>query len=210
MVAVSGMAVPAATVPLTVTVNVKLAVVPDAMLAMEQVYGEVLVQVQPAGPDSDENVVLAGSVSVRTTVVALAGPAFLTVCEKVTVCPALTGFGLPELVTLMSACVPEATPMVTVAVLLALLESCVVVATVAVSVMIVPAAVPAGTVTTSGNVLVEFGATLGFEQLMDPVVVQVQPAGTGVSETNVVLFGNGSVNVAPAQLLGPELVTTCV
>jgi hypothetical protein len=76
--------------------------------------------------------------------------------------------------------------------------------------MMVPAPVPATTVTTTGNVLVEPGATLGFVQLMDPVVVQVHPAGTGVSDTNVVLFGNASVNVAPAQLLGPLLVTTCV
>ena len=60
------------------------------------------------------------------------------------------------------------------------------------------------------NVLVEPGATLGLVQLMDPVVVQVHPAGTGVSEPKVVLAGNASVKVAPAQLLGPLLVTTCV
>jgi hypothetical protein len=82
--------------------------------------------------------------------------------------------------------------------------------TFAVSVMIVPWGVIAGTVTTTGNVLVEPGATLGFVQLMDPVVVQVHPAGTGVSDVNVVLFGNDSVKVAPEQLLGPLLVTTCV
>jgi hypothetical protein len=79
-----------------------------------------------------------------------------------------------------------------------------------VSVMIVPAAVPAVTVTTTGNVLVEPGATLGLVQLMDPVVVQVHPAGTGLSELNVVLTGIASVNVAVVQLLGPLLVTTCV
>jgi hypothetical protein len=59
-------------------------------------------------------------------------------------------------------------------------------ATVAVSVMMVPTPVPATTVTTTGNVLVEPGATLGFVQLMDVVVVQVHPAGTGVSDVNVV------------------------
>lgn len=124
--------------------------------------------------------------------------------------PADTGFGLPEFVTLRSACVPLATPIITVAELLAVFVSRVVVATVAVSVMSVPAAVPAFTVTTTGNVLVEPGATLGFEQLMEPVVVQVHPAGTGVRETKVVLAGNASVKVAVAQLLGPVLVTTCV
>src|ERR1700722_1965983 len=76
--------------------------------------------------------------------------------------------------------------------------------------MIVPAVVPAFTVTLSVNVLTEPGATLGFEQLIDPVVVQVHPVGTGVKLTKVVLFGNGSVKVAVPQLLGPLLVTTCV
>jgi hypothetical protein len=45
---------------------------------------------------------------------------------------------------------------------------------------------------------------------MDPVVVQVHPAGTGLSELNVVLTGIASVNVAVVQLLGPLLVTTCM
>jgi len=84
--------------------------------------------------------------------------------------------------------------------------SWVVVPTVAVSVMVVPPV----TFTFRVNVLVDPGATLGSVQLMDPVVVQVHPAGTGVSETNVVLAGNASVNVAVEQLLGPALVTTCV
>ena len=58
--------------------------------------------------------------------------------------------------------------------------------------------------------LVEPGATLGFEQLMDPVVVQVHPDGIGVRLEKVVLLGNGSEKVAVPQLLGPLLVTTCV
>jgi UDP-3-O-[3-hydroxymyristoyl] glucosamine N-acyltransferase len=124
--------------------------------------------------------------------------------------PAVTGFGLAEFVTLRSACVVLATPIVTVAELLAVFVSLVDVATIAVSVMIVPAAVPALTVTTTGNVLIEPGATVGLVQLMDPAVVQIHPVGTGLSETKVVLAGNASVNVALAQLLGPELVTTCV
>ena len=80
----------------------------------------------------------------------------------------------------------------------------------AVSVMIVPAAVPPATVTTTGKVAVVPGATLEFVQLMDPVVVQVQPAGTGVSDTKVVFAGKASVKVTLAQLLGPWLVTVCV
>ncbi len=113
-------------------------------------------------------------------------------------------------VTLKSACPAPATPIVTVAELLFLFVSLVEVATVAVSVMMVPAAVPAVTVTTTGKVLIEPGAMLGFVQLMDPVVVQVHPAGTGVRETNVVLAGIASVNVSVLQLLGPVLVTTWV
>ena len=124
--------------------------------------------------------------------------------------PAATGLGLAEFVTLRSAWVALATPIVTVAELSLWFVSRVDVATVAVSVMIVPAAVPAATATTTGNVLMAPGATLGSVQLMDPDVVQVHPAGTGVRETNVVLAGIASVKVAAAQLLGPALVTICV
>ena len=124
--------------------------------------------------------------------------------------PAVTGFGLPAFVTLKSACAPLATAMVTVAELLARFVSCVVVAPVAVSVMIVPAAVPAATLTTTGNVAVVPGATLGFVHEMDPVVVHVHPGGTGVKDTNVVFAGKFSVKVTPAQLLGPLFVTVWV
>ena len=129
--------------------------------------------------------------------------------------PAATGFGLAELVTLKSAWVVPATPMVTVAELSLLLVSVVGVATVAVSVMMVFAGVPAATLTMTGNVLVEVGAKVGSEQLMVPVPptagrLQVHPEGTGLSEKNVVLVGITSVNVAVEQLLGPPSVTTCV
>jgi hypothetical protein len=124
--------------------------------------------------------------------------------------PAFTGFGLAEFVTPRSACPAVATPMFTVAELSLGLVSDVAEAAVAVSVMIVPEAVPAITLNTTGKVLDEPGATLGFVQLIDPAVVQVQPAGTGLSDTNVVFAGNPSVKVALVQLLGPPLVTTCV
>jgi hypothetical protein len=124
--------------------------------------------------------------------------------------PALTGFGLAEFVTLKSACPAPATAMFTVAELSLRFVSRVVVAAVSVSVMIVPAAVPTFTFTTTGKVDVAPGATLGFVQLIDPAVVHVHPAGTGLSETNVVFAGNASVNVALAQLLGPPFFTVCV
>jgi hypothetical protein len=124
--------------------------------------------------------------------------------------PAVTGLGLAELVMLKSACVAPATAIFAVAELSDGFVSCVTEAAVAVSAMIVPAAVPAFTLTTTGNVLEVPGATLGFVQLIDPAVVHVHPAGTGLSDTNVVLAGNPSVNVALVQLLGPPFVTTCV
>jgi len=60
--------------------------------------------------------------------------------------PAVTGFGLPALVTLKSACVPDVTAIFTVAELSAGFESCVAEAPVSVSEIIVPAAAPAATV----------------------------------------------------------------
>jgi hypothetical protein len=60
--------------------------------------------------------------------------------------PALTGFGLPEFVTLKSACTPDATAIFTVAELSAVFVSRPVVAPVTVSLMIVPTGVPAVTV----------------------------------------------------------------
>jgi hypothetical protein len=93
--------------------------------------------------------------------------------------------------------------------LLSRLLSCVVVATVAVSVMRVPDATVAPTCTVTVNVLLAPGAMVVFVQLIEPVVVQVQPEGVGI-ETNVVLVGIASVNVALAQLLGPAFVTICV
>ena len=124
--------------------------------------------------------------------------------------PAFTGFGLAEFVTPRSASPAVATPIFTVAELSLGFVSDVAEAAVAVSVMIVPGPVPAFTLNTTGKVLLEPGATLGLLQLIDPAVVQVHPAGTGLSDTNVVFTGKPSVNVALVQLLGPPLVTTCV
>ena len=104
------------------------------------------VQDHVPGPDSDTNVVLAGSVSVNRTLLAGPGPPLATICEKVMFCPAVTGFGLAALVTLRSAWPAEATPMAMVAVLSLMFVSGVAEPAVAVSVMMVPAAVPAFTV----------------------------------------------------------------
>lgn len=208
-VSVCVMIVPDATVLLTVTTKVKFAVVLAASVAM--VHCRVAtVQVQPAEPVSVCAVVFAGSDSRSLTVLALAGPAFITVWVYVMLLPAVTGFGLAELVALRSACPAPATPMLTVAELSFGLVSCVVEAAVAVSVMIVPATVPALTFTITGNVLLAPGTMLGLVQLIDGDVMHVHPAGTGLSDTNVVLAGMDSVKVALRQLLGPPLLTVCV
>src|ERR1051326_7051780 len=120
--------------------------------------------------------------------------------------PAVTPFGLPEFVTLKSACAPEATAMVEVAELLAVLLSRPVVATVAVSVMIVPAPVPPLTVYFAVMVAVDPGGTLGLVQAIGEAFGQVHvppPVVTTATETNVVLPGRASLNVPALQLLGP-------
>jgi len=120
--------------------------------------------------------------------------------------PAVTGFGLAELVTLRSACPAPATAMFTVTELSVRFVSCVVVAPVSVSLMIVPADVPAVTLNTAVIVPVEPGGTLGLLQVTGAELGQVHvppPAVTTDTDTNVVLSGFGSVSVAVLQLLGP-------
>jgi hypothetical protein len=147
--AVSAIVVPAVAVVGTLTTKAKVAVPLAARLAMVHLYGTVLVHVHPDPlvSVSEEKVVPVGKVSASTTVVAAAGPLLVTVWEYVMLLPADTGFGVPVFVTLRSACVPLATPIVTVAELFVLFVSVEVVATVAVSVMMVPAVVPEFTVT---------------------------------------------------------------
>jgi hypothetical protein len=127
--------------------------------------------------------------------------------------PAVTGFGPPELVTLKSACVAEATAMLKVAELLAVLVSRDVVAAVAVSVMIVPAAVPAATVYLAVIVAVDPGGTLGLLQATGCEFGHAHvppPVVTTATDTKAVFAGVASFSVAVLQLLGPELVTIWV
>jgi hypothetical protein len=137
--------VPDATPAFTVTTNEKFAVAFAAIVVVSVQVRLARTQVQPAGPVSETAVVLAGSVSVNTGAFAVAGPALVTLCVYVMLLPAVAGFGLPELVTLRSACVAELTAIVTVAELSDGFVSRVVVAPVSVSVIRVPDAVPAFT-----------------------------------------------------------------
>jgi hypothetical protein len=127
--------------------------------------------------------------------------------------PAVTGFGLALFVTLRSARVPEATGIVTVAELLAAFVSRVVVATLTVSMMSVPPAVAAATRYIAVTVAVEFGGTLALLQATGALFGHTHvapPALTTATDKKLELFGVASLSVPALQLLGPELVITCV
>ena len=123
----------------------KLAVVFAAMVVVSVQVRLASTQVHPAGPVSDTAVVLAGRVSVNTGALAVAGPELVRLCVYVMLFPAVTGLGLPELVTFKSAWVADATAMLTIAELSLGFVSRVLVEPVTRSLMIVPAAVPAAT-----------------------------------------------------------------
>ena len=211
--AVSLICVPAAVPAVTfnTTVNVDD---PGAKLGLVQLMVPLLptagvVQDQPPGIVIDWNVVFGGVVSVMLTVVAVAGPAFVTTCEYVMLFPAWTPCGLAVLVIERSALSP--TCVLTLALLLPLFGSPVPAeATEAVSVMVVPDATLVFTLTTKLNVAVVFAAILPVSvHVYGEVEVHVQPAGP-VSETNVVFAGRVSVTTGVLDAAGPPLVTTCV
>ena len=71
----------AATVGATFTTTIMSAAEPAArLLESVQVTEVVVTQVQPAGADTETNVVLAGMASVKLAVAAAAGPLLVTVC----------------------------------------------------------------------------------------------------------------------------------
>ena len=126
--------------------------------------------------------------------------------------PSVTGLGAAELVTLMSACPAVATTTLTVALLLLGLGSVVADETFAVSEITVPEAVARFTFTTTVNVVEAPAASVVFEHESVPLTTeQVQPAaGTGVTDTNVVLAGIASLKTTLAAALGPLSLTTTV
>jgi hypothetical protein len=91
----------------TLTTSVKTTL-PGASEATEQEIVPLaptagVVHVQPTGEVSDTNVVFAGSGSDSATVVALLGPALLTVIVYVRLVPGVTGSGASTFVTDRSA-----------------------------------------------------------------------------------------------------------
>ena len=116
MFAVFEITVPDAVAAFTFTTSGSCAVLPDGTAMPEQtppVPGQQLIapvpptagrvgHVTPAGSVSDTKVVLAGTVSVKVTLLAEFGPLFAKFSRKVMLFPGVTGFGDAELVTLRS------------------------------------------------------------------------------------------------------------
>ena len=124
---------------------------------------------------------------------------------------------------LTSACVGEATSVVTVAVLFAVFGSLTELVMFGAFVMVVPEVVPALTLTTNGNLTVaptarvcpEFSVQVNVPVPPTASVLQVQPVGAVKAAPRVVLAGIVSVNVTvvvPEAVIavGPLFVMDCV
>src|SRR5271155_1948161 len=206
--AVFEITVPDAVPAFTFTTSGSCAVVPDGIAAPEQtppVPGQQLiapvpptagsvVQVAPAGSASETKVVLAGTVSVKVTLLAELGPLFAKFSRKVMLFPGVTGFGEAELVTLKSYWPAEATVTVTVELLLEGFGSGVLVAVPAVLVITVPDAVPAATVTTRVKVVLPPDGNDAMVQLTEaPGAGHTHAVPVCPRETKVVCAGIASV-----------------
>ena len=79
---------------------------PGGTLGLEHEAGPVGLHVHVPPPvvtaDAETNIVLAGVGSVSVAVLQLLGPLFVTICVYVILLPAVTGLGLPLLVTARS------------------------------------------------------------------------------------------------------------
>src|SRR5262249_49697528 len=153
---------------------------------------EMTEHAQPATLGTPTSVVFAGMGSVKTTLVAVAAPLFLTTTESEMLLPARTGFGVFVLVMERSAVVERPTVVCTVAELLERSGSVVPELALMTSVMTVPTATPVLTATVTVNVVEAPEAKSGLVQEIAPVpptlgVVQVQPEPPGtVIDWNVV------------------------
>src|SRR5215471_1554732 len=153
----------------------------------------------------ETKVVFVGVASANVPFVIAEEPVLVTTCVYVMLLPACTGLGDATFVTERFG--PEVpTIVVTTAVLLAGIGSRTEELTVADPVITAPFAVPFATLTTYVNVaeLSPGMLALVHTELPPFPVRQLHPAG-GVSETKVVLFGNGKASVALSAALSPLL-----
>jgi hypothetical protein len=215
MVAVLEMTVPPAVPPFTATTSVMVSV-PTAMLTFVQLTAPVPptagdVHDQPAGAETETNVVFVGVVSDMLAFAALLGPLLIALIVYVMFVPAVTGSGVSTFVTCTSAEV--FTVVVSVSLLFAPFGS--VVADDAVAVF--DSTVPFASVESALTVSVKTALVtprVAIEQLTVPMpptagVVQDQPPGDD-SETNLVPVGRVSASAAVVALLGPALFTVMV
>ena len=181
------------------------------------------VQLHPAVPDvaaTETTVVFAGIVSLKSTLLAVEGPWFVTTTVYVMLEPASTGFGEAEFVIVKSAELAAPATVSTVAELFARFGSFVTDVTDAVSTICVPLTVPALTFTTTVNVAVPVApeGTSGLVQLIVPVpftagVVQLHPVASApeiAMDWKVVFTGIDSFTVAFNPSCGPAFVTVWV
>lgn len=214
-VTVSVMMVPAAVPARTLYTAVIVAVEPGGTLGFVQDTGAKGGHVHVPPPvvttETETKVVLVGVPSENVDEPQFEGPLLVIVWVYVMVEPAVTGLGVPVLVTARSQATP--TFVVTLVLLLAEVGSDVVADTVELAVIelaVTVAGTPRITIM-SEDVL---AAMLGFVHVIVPVpptagVMQVHPAG-GEIDWKVVLVGVASVNVAPVAVAGPLFVTVCV
>jgi hypothetical protein len=157
---------------------------------------------------TEKNVVFAGFGSVNVAVVQLLGPWLYTVCTYVIWAPAVTGLGLPLLVTVRSQTVLTLVVTDAVAVLTAF------VAVTCEGAVIVAAVTLDGTFNTTTILAVSPTAKLGSVQVTVPVpptagVVHVHPTGA-ITDWYVVFAGVASVKLAVVAAAGPLFVTVSV
>ena len=188
---------------------------PGTTVGLVQATGAAFGHVQVPPPvvtaTTETNVVLAGVGSEKVAALQLLGPEFVTVCVYVMLLPAVTGLGVPLLVTARSQA--TVTGVATVVLLFAAVGSLLVVVTVEFAVM-VPAVTVVGTFTTTMMSAAVATARFGVVQFTFPLAptagsVQVQPAGAD-TDANVVLTGVASVKLKPVAAAGPLFVIACV
>jgi hypothetical protein len=181
---VSVMIVPPATPPLTRYMAVTVPVEPGGTLALLHATGAIFGQDQVAPPElttaTETKVVLAGVASLSAAVLQLLGPRLLMSCVYVIVLPAVTGFGVPLLVTDKSQ--TTVTAVLTVVLLLLASGSDVVADTEEVAVIVAAVTVDGTFNTTMISAEAAAERMEPLTQLIVPVpptdgVVQLHPAG---------------------------------
>jgi len=215
--AVFAMTVPLAVPAFTFTTSVNVASAEATTVGLLQLTEPVpptpgIEQVHPAAEEMETKVVLAGIVSVSTTVVAVSGPSLRTLIVYVMFPFATAGSG--ESAFRIRRLAPVDVVVVVAVIMLFADTGSSAEVTVAVFEMTVPFAVAAFTFTVSVKVALPLAGRVAIEQFTVPVpptagVVQLQPAGED-RDTNVVLDGNVSDRATVIASAAVRFVTPIV